>query len=75
MTWTLGRKLGVAFAAVRALFVTALGVSLIFAGKANDRWDETLRLDLRYVDNWTFLTDIRLLWQTVSVVIRGTGAY
>ena len=31
--------------------------------------------DLRYVDNWTFSTDLRLLWQTVSVVIRGTGAY
>jgi CHASE3 domain sensor protein len=44
MTWTLGRKLGAAFAAVCALFVTALAVSLTFAGKANERWDETLRL-------------------------------
>jgi exopolysaccharide biosynthesis polyprenyl glycosylphosphotransferase len=45
------------------------------SGRSTLNWDETLRLDLRYVDNWTFLTDIRLLWQTVSVVIRGTGAY
>jgi methyl-accepting chemotaxis protein len=44
MTWTLGRKLGAAFAAVCALFVAALAVSLLFAGKANDRWNETLRL-------------------------------
>jgi methyl-accepting chemotaxis protein len=44
MTWTLGRKLGAAFAAVCALFITALAVSLVCAGKANDRWDETLRL-------------------------------
>ena len=44
MTWTLGRKLGTAFAAVCALFVGALAVSLTFAGKANDRWDETLAL-------------------------------
>jgi exopolysaccharide biosynthesis polyprenyl glycosylphosphotransferase len=45
------------------------------SGRSTLNWDETLRLDLRYVDNWTFLTDLRLLWRTVSVVIRGTGAY
>jgi exopolysaccharide biosynthesis polyprenyl glycosylphosphotransferase len=45
------------------------------SGRSTLTWDETLRLDLRYVDNWTFGTDIRLLWRTVSVVVRGTGAY
>jgi lipopolysaccharide/colanic/teichoic acid biosynthesis glycosyltransferase len=45
------------------------------SGRSTLTWDETLRLDLRYVDNWTFGTDIRLLWQTVSVVVKGTGAY
>ena len=45
------------------------------SGRSTLNWDETVRLDLRYTDNWTFLTDLRLLWQTVSVVIRGTGAY
>ena len=44
MTWTLGRKLGAAFGAVSVLFLIALAVSLSFAGKANDRWDETLAL-------------------------------
>jgi methyl-accepting chemotaxis protein len=44
MTWTLGRKLGAAFGAVSVLFIIALAVSLSFAGKANDRWDETLAL-------------------------------
>jgi methyl-accepting chemotaxis protein len=44
MSWTLGRKLGAAFGAVSVLFLIALAVSLSFAGKANDRWDETLAL-------------------------------
>ena len=37
MSWTLGRKLGAAFAAVSALFIVALSVSLTFAAKAEDR--------------------------------------
>jgi exopolysaccharide biosynthesis polyprenyl glycosylphosphotransferase len=45
------------------------------SGRSALTWDETLRLDLRYVDNWTFATDLRLLWRTVSVVVKGTGAY
>jgi exopolysaccharide biosynthesis polyprenyl glycosylphosphotransferase len=45
------------------------------SGRSALNWDETLRLDLRYVDNWTFGSDFRLLWRTVGVVIRGTGAY
>jgi len=45
------------------------------SGRSTLNWDETLRLDLRYVDNWTFATDLRMLWRTVSVVVRGTGAY
>jgi methyl-accepting chemotaxis protein len=44
MSWTIGRKLGAAFGAVSVLFLIALAVSLSFAGKANDRWDETLAL-------------------------------
>jgi exopolysaccharide biosynthesis polyprenyl glycosylphosphotransferase len=45
------------------------------SGRSTLTWDETLRLDLRYIDNWTFGTDLRMLWRTVNVVIRGTGAY
>jgi exopolysaccharide biosynthesis polyprenyl glycosylphosphotransferase len=45
------------------------------SGRSSLNWDETLRLDLRYVDNWTVGTDFRMLWRTVGVVLRGTGAY
>jgi methyl-accepting chemotaxis protein len=44
MTWTLGRKLGAAFAAVCALFLIAIGASLILVSKADERWHETLAL-------------------------------
>ena len=31
------------------------------SGRSTLTWDETLRLDLRYIDNWTFATDLRML--------------
>lgn len=33
-----------------------------------------VRLDLEYIDNWTLWLDIKILWQTVPVVLLGTGA-
>jgi exopolysaccharide biosynthesis polyprenyl glycosylphosphotransferase len=45
------------------------------SGRSTLNWDETVRLDLRYIDNWTLGTDIRMLWRTVSAVLKGTGAY
>jgi lipopolysaccharide/colanic/teichoic acid biosynthesis glycosyltransferase len=44
-------------------------------GRSDLTWEETLRLDLRYVDNWSLGLDARLLWRTGRAVIRGTGAY
>lgn len=45
------------------------------SGRSNLSWDETIRLDLSYVDNWTLGEDARLLARTVGAVWRGTGAY
>ncbi len=44
-------------------------------GRANLSWDESVRLDLRYVENWSFLLDVQILWKTWSAVRRGSGAY
>jgi exopolysaccharide biosynthesis polyprenyl glycosylphosphotransferase len=44
-------------------------------GRSNLSWDETVRLDLRYVENWSFALDLQILWKTVSVIFRGSGAY
>lgn len=45
------------------------------SGRANLSWDETVRLDLQYIDNWTLGQDVRLIGRTAGAVIKGTGAY
>jgi len=37
-------------------------------------FDEWMRLDLRYVDNWDLRVDVRLILQTFPVVLAGKGA-
>jgi exopolysaccharide biosynthesis polyprenyl glycosylphosphotransferase len=44
-------------------------------GRSDLSWDESVRLDLRYVENWSFALDLQILWKTVSVLFRGSGAY
>ena len=44
-------------------------------GRSNLSWDETVRLDLRYVENWSFALDLQILWKTVAVIFNGSGAY
>jgi exopolysaccharide biosynthesis polyprenyl glycosylphosphotransferase len=44
-------------------------------GRSNLSWDETVRLDLRYVENWSFALDLQILWKTLPVIFRGSGAY
>jgi exopolysaccharide biosynthesis polyprenyl glycosylphosphotransferase len=44
-------------------------------GRSELSWDETVRLDLRYVENWSFALDLQILWKTLSVIFRGAGAY
>jgi exopolysaccharide biosynthesis polyprenyl glycosylphosphotransferase len=44
-------------------------------GRSNLSWDESVRLDLRYVENWSFTLDLQILWKTISVLVRGAGAY
>ena len=44
-------------------------------GRSDLSWEESVRLDLRYVENWTVMTDIVLMWRTVRVMLRPDGAY
>ncbi|HLK01167.1 MAG TPA: sugar transferase [Streptosporangiaceae bacterium] len=44
-------------------------------GRSDLPWDESVRLDLRYVENWSFTLDLQILWKTISVLLRGSGAY
>jgi lipopolysaccharide/colanic/teichoic acid biosynthesis glycosyltransferase len=38
-------------------------------------WDESVRLDLRYVENWSVISDLMIMWRTVKVMIDPKGAY
>ena len=37
-------------------------------------FDEVVRLDMQYIDNWSILTDIKILLLTVKVVLTGRGS-
>jgi exopolysaccharide biosynthesis polyprenyl glycosylphosphotransferase len=45
------------------------------SGRSNLDWEESVRLDLRYVENWSLALDTLILWKTLFVVARGDGAY
>lgn len=43
-------------------------------GRSKTTFDEMVRLDLRYIRNWSLWLDIKILFRTIFVVIRGEGA-
>jgi exopolysaccharide biosynthesis polyprenyl glycosylphosphotransferase len=45
------------------------------SGRSDLSWDASIRLDLYYVENWSLLTDLQILFRTVKVVFGGEGAY
>ena len=45
------------------------------SGRSDLPWDEAVRLDLYYVENWSPALDLVILCKTVSAVLRGRGAY
>ncbi|HST80345.1 MAG TPA: sugar transferase [Kineosporiaceae bacterium] len=45
------------------------------SGRSDLTWEESLRLDLRYVDNWSMSLDLSILWRTFRAVMHGSGAY
>jgi lipopolysaccharide/colanic/teichoic acid biosynthesis glycosyltransferase len=44
-------------------------------GRSDLAWDEALRLDLHYIDNWSPVLDVQIVLKTVAVVLHGRGAY
>jgi exopolysaccharide biosynthesis polyprenyl glycosylphosphotransferase len=45
------------------------------SGRSDLSWEESVRLDLYYVENWSPAVDLMILWKTARAVIRGSGAY
>jgi exopolysaccharide biosynthesis polyprenyl glycosylphosphotransferase len=45
------------------------------SGRSDLSWEETIRLDLQYVENWSLGLDISVLAKTTIAVFRSRGAY
>lgn len=62
-------------AAHRRLYVSP-GMSGLWqvSGRSNLTWEESIRLDLYYVENWSLMGDIIILFKTFKAVFASTGA-
>jgi exopolysaccharide biosynthesis polyprenyl glycosylphosphotransferase len=45
------------------------------SGRSRLIWQDSVRADLRYIENWSFSGDLLLIARTVRVVVSGQGAY
>ena len=45
------------------------------SGRSDLAWDEAVRLDLYYVENWSLTGDVLILWRTFKAVVDPVGAY
>lgn len=45
------------------------------SGRSSLSWEDTVRLDLYYVDNWSFIQDVMILLRTAKAVVGSAGAY
>jgi exopolysaccharide biosynthesis polyprenyl glycosylphosphotransferase len=62
---------------VRRRLVVKPGITGLWQvnGRSDLSWEESVRLDLRYVENWSLILDLQILWKTCSAVLHGSGAY
>jgi exopolysaccharide biosynthesis polyprenyl glycosylphosphotransferase len=62
---------------VHRRFLVKPGVTGLWqvSGRSNLSWEESVRLDLYYVENWTLLGDIAILFRTARAVLARDGAY
>ena len=45
------------------------------SGRSDLSWEEAVRLDLRYVENWSLALDALIIWKTFRAVLSKSGAY
>lgn len=45
------------------------------SGRSSVSFDEMVRLDIRYINEWSFSRDLAIIAKTIPVVLRGTGGY
>ncbi|MBM9476859.1 sugar transferase [Nakamurella flavida] len=45
------------------------------SGRSDLTWDESVRLDVYYVENWSITADLVILWKTAKATVSSAGAY
>lgn len=45
------------------------------SGRSDLSWQESVRLDLRYVENWSVMEDLMIIAKTARLVVHPAGAY
>lgn len=62
---------------VHTKFMVKPGITGLWqvSGRSDLSWEESVRADLSYVQNWSIFADLIILWRTIKVVISGRGAY
>lgn len=43
-------------------------------GRSKAEWDDSVRLDIRYIQNWSLLLDVKILFRTIETVLKCRGA-
>ena len=63
--------------AVRRRLLVKPGITGLWqvSGRSDLSWAESVRLDLRYVEDWSLALDMAILWKTARAVVGGRGAY
>jgi lipopolysaccharide/colanic/teichoic acid biosynthesis glycosyltransferase len=44
------------------------------SGRNQVDFEQWMELDLQYIDNWSLWLDLKIIFRTVPVVLRGSGA-
>jgi exopolysaccharide biosynthesis polyprenyl glycosylphosphotransferase len=44
-------------------------------GRSDLNWEDSVRLDLYYVENWSLVGDLVIMWRTLNVLLHPVGAY
>ncbi len=43
------------------------------SGRNNIKFDQWMKMDMNYIDNWSFIKDLKIIFQTVKVVFKRSG--
>ncbi|MFB6489524.1 sugar transferase, partial [Xanthomonas perforans] len=62
---------------VHRRFLVTPGITGLWqvSGRSDLSWEDSVRLDLFYVENWSLTGDFIILWRTAKAVTRASGAY